>query len=227
MYIKDNSLNNVKEAVLIVTKDGKIVFSNNMAIKLFGYNNLSDICNYEVKDLVPDDFAAIFPSIITVEHLTKGEYLKRVNKKKDGSLFPTEILTYYKYFGEIEYVYVHIRIPQTEEELDKRRLKQNIDVLKCELEKERKNNEFKDNSDYTLNYNIAQFSFNLKKKYPHLTNTDLRLCNLIIHNLSTKEIAESLNISVNGAFAGRKRLRKKFNLEPKISLSAFLNSLLK
>lgn len=224
MGVVDKSINTIKEAVFIVTKQGHIRYCNSLAISMFGFLDLNDICQYEVKDLVPDDFAKIFPKTITVEHLTKGDYLPRVNKKKDGSLFNTEILTYYKHLGEIEYVYVHVRIHQTDEELEKRRLKQNIDVLKCELEKERNNRT--QNIENESPVNIAQFSFNLKKDFPQLTNTDLKLCNLMIHNLSTKEIAESLNISLNGAFAGRKRLRKKLNLDSKISLSAFLHSYL-
>lgn len=224
MDIADNSLNTLNEAVFIVTKQGQIKYCNTHGIDMFGYKNLSKICKFEVKDLVPDDFANIFPKDITIEHLTNGEYLDRVNKKKDGTLFPTEILTYYKYLGDVEYVYVHIRIPQTEDELEKRRLIQNIELLKCELEKER--NSKQRDEDNNAPINIAQFSFNLKKDFPILTNTDLKICTLMIHNLSTKEIAESLNISLNGAFAGRKRLRKKLNLDSKVSLSAFLHSYL-
>jgi len=224
MNIIDNSLNTLNEATFIVTQQGQIVFCNSLGIKMFGYKDLNEICNYKVKDLVPYDFAVIFPETITVEHLTKGEYLERVNKKKDGTLFPTEILTYYKHIGEIEYVYVHVRLPQTDEELEKRRLKQNIEVLRCELEKERNTKEQGNNSDNNFTYNIAQFSFNLRRKFPKLTNTDLKLCTLIIHNLSTKEISESLNISLNGAFAGRKRLRKKLNINSSVTLSGFLHS---
>ncbi len=226
MNVVDNSLNTLNEAAFIVTKQGLIVFCNTPGIKMFGYKNFNEICNLRVKDLVPDDFAAIFPDIITIEHLTKGEYLGRVNKKKNGSLFATEILTYYKYIGNIEYVYVHIRIPITDEELEKRRLKQNIEVLKCELEKERNKKDQINSSNKKTTYNIAQFSFNIRKEFPKLTSTDLKLCTLIIHNLSTKEIAESLNISLDGAFAGRKRLRKKLNINSSISLSSFLQSFL-
>lgn len=224
MDIEDNSLNTLNEAAFIVTKQGHIKYCNTLGINMFGYEDLNEICNFEVRNLVPDDFAQIFPESITVEHLTKGEYLARVNKKKDGTLFPTEILTYYKHLKNIEYVYVHIRIPQTDDELEKRRLKQNIELLKCELEKER--NSKISNVENSSPYNIAQFSFNLKKDFPTLTNTDLKLCTLMIHNLSTKEIAESLNISLHGAFAGRKRLRKKLNLDSKVSLSAFLHAYL-
>lgn len=226
MNIIDKDLNAINEAVFVVNKNGNIIYSNDLGIEMFGFDSLNDISNYSVKDLVPDDFAVIFPKEITVEHLTNGEYLERVNKKRDGSLFATEILTYYKYIGEIEYVFVHIRIPQAKEELEKRRLRQNIDVLRRELEKERNKKEKTTTNNNNFTYNIAQFIFNLKKEYPDLTNTDLKLCTLIIHNLSTKEIAESLNISLNGAFAGRKRLRKKLHINSSVSLSGHLHSFL-
>ena len=61
MNVVDNSLNTLNEAAFIVTKQGLIVFCNTPGIKMFGYKNFNEICNLRVKDLVPDDFAAIFP----------------------------------------------------------------------------------------------------------------------------------------------------------------------
>lgn len=66
------------------------------------------------------------------------------------------------------------------------------------------------------------FFAKLKKKFPDLTSKDLRLCAYVRMNLSTKEIAPLLNISVRGVEISRYRLRKKLNLERNDSLGDFL-----
>lgn len=62
----------------------------------------------------------------------------------------------------------------------------------------------------------------LKEKYPSLTNNELKLCAYLRMNLSTKEIAQLMNISVRGVEISRYRLRKKLNLATEISLFDFL-----
>ncbi|MBK6286003.1 MAG: hypothetical protein IPF54_27970 [Draconibacterium sp.] len=53
----------------------------------------------------------------------------------------------------------------------------------------------------------------MKTQYPELTPGDLRLCAYLHMNLSSKEIAPLLGISVRGVENHRYRLRKKMNLE--------------
>ncbi len=57
------------------------------------------------------------------------------------------------------------------------------------------------------------FLHKIKDTYPELTSTDLRLCAFLRMNLSSKEIAPLLGISVRGVENHRYRLRKKMNLE--------------
>jgi len=52
----------------------------------------------------------------------------------------------------------------------------------------------------------------LKKQYPLLTKTDLKLCVYMKLNYSTKEIAELMNISPRSVEMGRYRLRKKLGI---------------
>ena len=60
---------------------------------------------------------------------------------------------------------------------------------------------------------------NVKNKYPKVTSNELRLMALLKMNLTSKEIANILNISQDGIKKARQRLRKKLQLSPQDSLS--------
>ena len=62
----------------------------------------------------------------------------------------------------------------------------------------------------------------LKTKFPSLSPTDLKLCAYLRLNLSSKEIAQLLNISLKGVEISRYRIRKKFQLTPEVNLYDFL-----
>ena len=62
----------------------------------------------------------------------------------------------------------------------------------------------------------------LKESYPELTASDFRLCAYLRMNLSSKEIAPLLNISIRGVEEKRYRLRKKLNLRPEQNLTEFI-----
>lgn len=64
----------------------------------------------------------------------------------------------------------------------------------------------------------------LKASYPELTPSDFRLCAYLRMNLSSKEIAPLLNISIRGVEEKRYRLRKKLNLSPEQNLTEFIIS---
>ncbi|TDW97451.1 ligand-binding sensor domain-containing protein [Dinghuibacter silviterrae] len=66
------------------------------------------------------------------------------------------------------------------------------------------------------------FLSTLKAKFPSLSATDLKLCAYLRLNLSSKEIAQMLNISLKGVEVSRYRIRKKFNLATETNLYDFL-----
>ena len=57
------------------------------------------------------------------------------------------------------------------------------------------------------------FLIRLKERYPNLTPKELRLCAYLRMNISTKEIAPLMNISVRGVEICRYRVRKKLNID--------------
>jgi len=62
----------------------------------------------------------------------------------------------------------------------------------------------------------------LRQQYPELTPRDHRLCAYLRMNLSTKDIAPLLNISVRGVEISRYRLRKKLGLTGDDNLGEFM-----
>ncbi|MFK7935985.1 MAG: triple tyrosine motif-containing protein [Saprospiraceae bacterium] len=68
----------------------------------------------------------------------------------------------------------------------------------------------------------GNFTDRLQKEFPKLTPKDLKLCAYLRLNLSTKEMASLMNITVRGVEASRYRLRKKFDLPPESNLITFL-----
>jgi ligand-binding sensor domain-containing protein/DNA-binding CsgD family transcriptional regulator len=80
-------------------------------------------------------------------------------------------------------------------------------------------------------WNIFESSFNeahenffkkLKSGHPDLVPNDLKLCAYLRMNMSSKEMASLLNISLRGVEIRRYRLRKKLNLEHDKNLVEFL-----
>ncbi|MFN8250285.1 MAG: triple tyrosine motif-containing protein [Ferruginibacter sp.] len=62
----------------------------------------------------------------------------------------------------------------------------------------------------------------LKTKFPSLTNTDLKMCTYLHLKLSSKEIAQLMNISVRGVEISRYRLRKKLGIPQEQNLFDYL-----
>jgi DNA-binding CsgD family transcriptional regulator len=62
----------------------------------------------------------------------------------------------------------------------------------------------------------------LKEKHPNVTANEIKLCTYLRMNLSTKEIAQLMNISVRGVEISRYRLRKKINISTDTNLFDYL-----
>lgn len=68
----------------------------------------------------------------------------------------------------------------------------------------------------------SDFLVELKEKHPTITPNELKLSAYLRMNLSTKEIAQLMNISVRGVEISRYRLRKKLELSSETSLFDYL-----
>ncbi len=92
------------------------------------------------------------------------------------------------------------------------------------------------NFDVKLDEDWAQFAFHfdqvhvdflkhLREAFPQLSTNDCKLCAYLRMNLSTKDIAPLLNISVRGVEGSRYRLRKKLGLPNDANLTDFILNL--
>jgi DNA-binding CsgD family transcriptional regulator/ligand-binding sensor domain-containing protein len=70
-----------------------------------------------------------------------------------------------------------------------------------------------------------EFLKRLKEKHPTISPRELDLSTYLLMNMSTKEIAEIMNISGGGVELARYRLRKKLDLTKKESLTGYLMSI--
>lgn len=66
------------------------------------------------------------------------------------------------------------------------------------------------------------FFRNLHTRYPELTPNDLKFCAYLRLNLTSKDIAHLMNISLKGVEVGRYRIRKKIGLPSTKSLTEFM-----
>jgi PAS domain S-box-containing protein len=80
------------DAILLETVDGRVLDCNARACDMYGYSH-EELTRLSVVDLVPEGIAEELPGLIA-EGLAAGSVIVRAaGKRKDGSLFPTEVGT--------------------------------------------------------------------------------------------------------------------------------------
>lgn len=100
--------------------------------------------------------------------------------------------------------------------------KTQIDSLIYKINRELKNEKFQEVFDDYFDDVHQDFISRLKDRHTNLSPRELRLCAYLKMNLSTKEIAPLMNISIRGVEIGRYRLRKKLELERDDNLIDYL-----
>jgi ligand-binding sensor domain-containing protein/DNA-binding CsgD family transcriptional regulator len=104
------------------------------------------------------------------------------------------------------------------ESLDSQELKK---LLRSLAEEEKLNDEWEQ---FSIHFNNVHGDFlvKLSERYPTLKAHELKLCAYLRMNLSSKEIAQLMSISVRGVEISRYRLRKKLNIPTETNLFQFL-----
>lgn len=94
-------------------------------------------------------------------------------------------------------------------------------LLKLLDETERNDNDW---SQFALHFDQVHNNFlsTLKQKFPNLSQNDLKMSAYLKMNLSSKEIAQLMGITIRGVEVGRYRLRKKLSLSSETNLFDYL-----
>ncbi|QPH40432.1 triple tyrosine motif-containing protein [Pedobacter endophyticus] len=71
----------------------------------------------------------------------------------------------------------------------------------------------------------TEFFNKLKHQFPELSQNDLKFCAYLSMNLSSKEMAQLMNVTIKAVEVGRYRLRKKLHLKPETNLYEFLTDI--
>ena len=100
--------------------------------------------------------------------------------------------------------------------------KYSIQILIKQINVEIDNDSYWEEFEYHFNNTHQNFITRLKKRFPEMTPNDIKFCAYMRLNLSSKEIASILNISIRGMDAARLRLRKRFDLKKETSLTKFI-----
>lgn len=96
------------DAIFVETVDGTILDSNPAAERDYGYTT-EELRGMNVRELVPDEVAPLLPRVID-EHLARrGVFMEAMGKRKDGTLFPTEVSTHVGTISGEPRVMVYVR----------------------------------------------------------------------------------------------------------------------
>ena len=80
------------DGIHIETVEGRILECNTAGAKMYGYTK-EEMIGLSITDLVPEEFAKTLPPVITEKETTHGIFLPHISKRKDGTIFPTEIVS--------------------------------------------------------------------------------------------------------------------------------------
>lgn len=115
---------------------------------------------------------------------------------------------------------IYSEITDKSESLIKRRLLEIQGIINENIAVDNDWKKFEENFDFVH----SNFLERLQREFPSLTVSEKKMCAYLKMNLSSKEIAPLMNISVRGVEISRYRLRKKLNLHRDINLVEFLHN---
>lgn len=96
------------DAIFIDDTSGNILMCNHAAEKMFGYNE-GEMIGLNISDLIPKEDCDYLQPKYKKEDLLEEIYIPRINKRKDGTLFPTEVNSKIVSAGESEYLIAFVR----------------------------------------------------------------------------------------------------------------------
>lgn len=96
------------DAIFEIALDGTIIDCNARACTLFGYAR-EELVGMNTKELIPDEYKDSFPQEITPQIMTGSQVLQRIYKKKDGTIFTSEINTKFYHHDDEDHLIAYVR----------------------------------------------------------------------------------------------------------------------
>jgi PAS domain S-box-containing protein len=94
--------------VFLELLDGTIVECNDRAAEMLGYTK-EELCGKHAADVVPPEIAQTFPAFVERELRDGWAMVEAKAKRKDGSIFPTEVGTRLVHLAGVPYVVVYVQ----------------------------------------------------------------------------------------------------------------------
>ncbi|MFW6079806.1 MAG: PAS domain S-box protein [Gemmatimonadota bacterium] len=115
------------DGIFIESVEGRILDCNEAGCRMFGYTK-DELLGLTIADLVPRSSAEALPDVIT--EVTGDEAVERVNRRKDGTHFPTEVVTKFVDVGGERRVIAYVRDISARKELEEQlRQSQKMDAV--------------------------------------------------------------------------------------------------
>lgn len=76
-----------------------------------------------------------------------------------------------------------------------------------------------------IDTNYSEYISRLNEKFPDLSDSEKRICTMLLIDYTTKEISDVLNISEKSINNIRSKIRKKMDVPENFSISQFLKNI--
>lgn len=210
-------------ARFLLTINGEVLACNRYACFLFKYQSQQEMIGIHYKEMVTEDFAENLPPLISLEHLTNGQFLPRVNRCADNSSFPSLVKTQYNQIENEVYVECYVKPDQEKftsiQELNYRQI---TELLKCEIM--RLKNDSAPSID--IKYMNQALASKLTMLHPQVKPKEIAFCSMLLNGIQTKAISDMLCMTIESGYKFRKRLRKKMKLSSDVDLFQYLKDLM-
>ncbi|HZK94211.1 MAG TPA: triple tyrosine motif-containing protein [Prolixibacteraceae bacterium] len=149
----------------------------------------------------------------------KNEKLKSevIHRDKELANQTMDLIRKNKFLAKIKEELEKIKMASTDE-----LLKEKISSLVGKIDKDIDHNKQWEVFETAFDDVHEDFLNRLKARFPTLTPKELRLCAYLRMNISTKEIAPLMNISIRGVEICRYRVRKKLNIDRDTNLTSLI-----
>ncbi len=114
------------DGIFLEDTSGRILECNQAGAEIYGYSP-KELLGLTIRELVPEDFARTLPEQIVED--SGGRYLERVSRRKDGSLFPSEISTRFSAIGGQTFLLAQVRDTSARVRLEQEAAKIRADFL--------------------------------------------------------------------------------------------------